>query len=132
MALTSTAALKNALLDGSVTLGAMFDGGTLTIRSGSAPGAANAATGTVLATFAITNTTWAAASNGQRALTATLSDSSADASGTAGHFRVANGTYVIEGTVTTVGGGGDMELITTAIVATQPVDLTAVTFILSH
>jgi hypothetical protein len=132
MALTSTAAVKNALLDGSVTIDTMFNGGTLTIRSGAAPGAGNAATGVVLATFAITNTTWVAASNGQRSLFATLTDSSADNSGTAGHFRLANSTYVVEGTVTATGAGGDMELVTTSITAGQPVDLTAVTFTLAH
>lgn len=126
--ITTSTAFKNALLDGSPTIGTMFNGGTLTIRTGAAPGAGNAATGTVLASFAITSSTWAAAANGQRALVATLSDASADASGTAAHFRLANGTYVVEGTVTATGGGGDMELVTTAIVATQPVDLTAVTF----
>ena len=128
MALTFSTAFRNALLDGSTTIDTMFNGGTLTIRSGSAPGAGNAATGVALASFAITNTTWAPASNGQRALVATLTDSSADATGTAGHFRLANNTYVLEGTVTATGGGGDMELVTTSIVATQPVDLTAVTF----
>ena len=128
MALTFSTAFRNALLDGSTTIDTMFNGGTLTIRSGAAPGASNAATGTALASFAITSTTWAPASNGQRALVATLTDSSADATGTVGHFRLANGTYVIEGTVTATGAGGDMELVTTSIVATQPVDLTAVTF----
>lgn len=130
--LTSTNAFKNALLDGTVSLDTMFGGGTLTLRSGAAPGAGNAATGAVLATFAITSTTWAPASNGQRALTATLTDVSADANGIAAHFRLANGTYVLEGTISAIGGGGDMELITTTIVATQPIDLTSVTFTVSH
>ena len=132
MAITSTAAFKNALLDGTPSIGSMFDGGTLTIRTGTAPGASNAATGTVLATFAITSSTWAAASSGSRALTATLTDSSADNSGTAAHFRLANSTYVLEGTCTATGAGGDMELVTTSITAGQPVDLTAVTFTLAH
>jgi hypothetical protein len=132
--ITSNAAFKNAILDGTPEINTMFDGGTLTIREGAAPGAANAATGTVLATFTIGAAQWAAASSGARALTATLTDGGADATGTAGHFRLASstGTYVLEGTATAVGGGGDMELITTSIVATQPVDLTAFTFVLTH
>jgi hypothetical protein len=132
--ITSNTAFKNALLDSSVDLNTMFDGGSLTIRTGTAPGASNAATGTVLATFTVGAAQWAAASSGQRALTATLTDASADNTGVAGHFRLASatGTYVLEGDATAVGGGGAMELITTSIVATQPVDLTAFTFTLGH
>jgi hypothetical protein len=126
--LTYSTPFRNAILDGAPTIDTMFDGGTLTLRTGAGGGATNAATGTVLATFAITATTWAAASGGTRVLTATLSDPSADATGVAEHFRLAGTTYVIEGSVTAIGGGGDMELVTTSIVATQPVDLTAVTF----
>jgi hypothetical protein len=132
--ITSNTAFKDAILDASDDLNTMFDGGTLTIRTGAAPGASNTATGTILASFTIGAAQWAAASSGARALTATLTDASADATGTAGHFRLASstGTYVLEGTATAVGGGGDMELITTSIVATQPVDLTAFTFVLTH
>jgi hypothetical protein len=134
MSITSTTAFKDAILDGTPEINTMFNAGTLTIREGAAPGAGNAATGTVLATFTIGAAQWAAASSGARALTATLTDASADATGTAGHFRLASstGTYVLEGTATVVGGGGDMELVTTSIVATQPVDLTAFTFTLTH
>ena len=132
--ITSNTAFKNAVLDAALDVNAMFTGGTLQIRTGAAPGAGNAATGSVLVTFAIGAAQWNAASNGQRTITATLTDSSADATGTAGYFRLASstGTYVLEGDCTVVGGGGAMELITTSIVATQPVDLTAFTFVLSH
>ena len=131
---TSNAAFKNALLDGNPTLGAMFNGGTLAIRTGAGAGASNPATGTVLASFATSSVTWSAAANGQRALSATLTDSSADNTGVAGHFRLSSstGTYVLEGDVTAIGGGGAMELITTTIYATQPVDVTQFTFVLSH
>jgi hypothetical protein len=131
---TSNTAFKNAILDATPEINTMFNGGTITIRTGTAPGAGNSATGTVLATFTVGAAQWAASSSGARALTATITDSSADNTGTAGHFRLASstGTYVLEGDATAIGGGGAMELITTTIIATQPVDLTSFTFTLSH
>lgn len=132
--ITSNAAFKNAILDSTPDLNTMFNGGAVVIRTGAAPGAGNAATGTALATFTVGAAQWAAASSGQRLLTATITDSSADNTGTAGYFRLTSstGTYVLEGDCTGIGGGGAMELITTSIVATQPVDLTAFTFSLTH
>jgi hypothetical protein len=132
--ITSNTAFKNAVLDATPDINTMFNAGSLTIRTGTAPGAGNSATGTVLATFTIGAAQWSAASSGARALTATLTDASADNTGVAGHFRLASstGTYVLEGDATAVGGGGAMELITTSIVATQPVDLTTFTFTVTH
>lgn len=132
--ITSNAAFKNAVLNATPELNVAFNAGTLTLRTGSAPGAGNAATGTVLVTFAIGVSTWNSASSGSRTLVATLTDASADNTGTAGHFRLASstGTYVLEGDVTAVGGGGAMEMVTTSIVATQPVDLTQFTFSVTH
>jgi len=132
--ITSNTAFKDAILDSTPDINTMFNAGSLTIRTGTAPGAGNSATGTVLATFTIGAAQWSAASSGQRTITATITDSSADNTGTAGHFRLASstGTYVIEGDATATGGGGAMELVTTSIVATQPVDLTAFTFSLTH
>jgi hypothetical protein len=132
--ITSNTAFKDALLDGSDDLNSMFDAGTITIRTGTAPGAGNAATGTVLATFTVGAAQWNAASSGSRTITATLTDASADNNGVAGHFRLASstGTYVLEGDATAIGGGGAMELITTTIIAGQPIDLTAFTFTLGH
>lgn len=132
--ITSNTAFKNAILDATPDINTMFDGGNLTIRTGAGAGAGNPATGTVLATFTIGAAQWNAASSGARTITATLTDSSADNTGVAGHFRLASstGTYVLEGDATAVGGGGAMELITTSIVATQPVDLTTFTFTVTH
>jgi hypothetical protein len=132
--ITSNTAFKNAILDATPEINTMFNGGTITIRTGTAPGAGNSATGTVLATFTVGAAQWNAASSGARTITATLTDASADNTGTAGHFRLASstGTYVLEGDCTVVGGGGAMELVTTSIVATQPVDVTAFTFSVTH
>lgn len=132
--ITSNTAFKNAILDATPNINTMFNAATLTIRTGAGAGASNPATGTVLATFTIGAAQWNAASGGARTITTTLTDASADNTGVAGHFRLASsgGTYVLEGDCTAVGGGGAMELITTSIVATQPVDLTTFTFTVTH
>jgi len=57
----------------------------------------------------------------------TWQDLSADASGTAGHFRMVGGSNILEGTVTATSGGGDLTLDNVAIVATQQVTVTSFT-----
>lgn len=101
-------ALRNALVNIWVNTAAnigMGNSGTIKVYSGSAPASADAAaTGTLLATFATSTTTWNAASGGASALASTLSVN-ASASGTAGYARFANsaGTYVIQLSVGTSG-----------------------------
>jgi hypothetical protein len=114
MAITTNTTLANALLDG---IDSAFNNGTLTIRTGAAPGANNTATGTVLATITLPADAFAAASSRTKAKSGTWEDASADATGTAAHFRLVGGTNILEGTVTATGGGGDMELSSTSIVA---------------
>ena len=89
------------------------------------------ATATVLATINLQNPAFGAASSGVITLAGvTLSDTSADATGTADGFQIKdrNGTVVLSGTVTGLSGGGDIELDNTSIVATQQVDITALTY----
>jgi hypothetical protein len=70
----------------------------------------------------------AAASAGAKALAGTWQDTSADAAGTVGHFRVKQGaTCHIQGTVTITGGGGDMTLDNNVLAAAQPVSITSFT-----
>jgi hypothetical protein len=101
----------------------------LRIRTGAAPANCAAAdSGTVLAAMTLPSDWMAAASSGSKALLGTWQDASADASGTAGHFRIydsAGTTCHIQGTVTNTGGGGDMELNNVSINATQQVTITA-------
>lgn len=84
----------------------------LKIRTGAAPANAAAAdAGTVLATVTLPADWMAAAASGSKAKSGTWQDTSADAAGTAGHFRIYESTGVtchIQGTVTATGGGGDM------------------------
>jgi len=82
------------------------------IRTGSPPAAcATADSGTVLATLTLPSDWMAAASGGSKAKSGTWQDASADAAGTAGHFRIYDSgdtTCHMQGTVSATGGGGDM------------------------
>ena len=73
----------------------MGSGGTIEVRTGSAPGVGAGATGTLLAT--LTSVTFATASASAVTFTSTA-DSSGDASGTPGHlrFKTSGGTACIE------------------------------------
>jgi hypothetical protein len=120
----STAA-RNAALDSIET--AIGVSPTLEIRSGTVPASCAAAdSGTVLATMALPSDWLAAASAGVKSLSGTWQDLSADATGTAGHFRIkASATCHIQGTVTITGGGGDMTLDNTSIATGQQITITA-------
>jgi hypothetical protein len=127
MAFQFSTTVRNASLDAiETTIGTAP---TLEIRSGAAPAnCAAAATGTVLATLALPSDWLAAASAGAKTLLGTWQDTSADATGTAGHFRVnAGATCHIQGTVTATGGGGDMTLDNTSFAVGQQVNITSFT-----
>jgi hypothetical protein len=124
MAITLNVTLKNTLLDG---LDTTFNSGTLTIYTGTAPGAANAATGSVLSIITLPVDAFAAASGGTKNAQGTWQDTSADSSGTAGYFRIVGGSNILEGTVTATGGGGDLTLDNVVISAGQQVTVTAFT-----
>lgn len=104
----------------------------LKIRSGSAPANCAAAdSGTVLATFSLPSDWLAAAASRAKAKSGTWQDTSADATGTAAHFRLyaSDGTTChVQGTVTATGGGGDLTLDNTSIASGQQVTITAFTF----
>ena len=94
--------LRNAQLDQIETsIGATA---LLRIYTGSAPATADAAaTGTLLGEIALPADPFAAASGGAKAKSGTWSDT-ADASGTAGYFRIWNSTVChMQGTVGTSG-----------------------------
>lgn len=127
MAYQFSTAARNAWLDAIETTVGVSP--TLEIRTGAAPAnCAAAATGTVLATMTLPSDWMAAAASGSKALSGTWQDASADAAGTAGHFRInAGATCHIQGTVTATGGGGDMTLDNVSIAAAQQVTITAFT-----
>jgi hypothetical protein len=96
-------ALRNSRLSGIPT--AMGAGGKLKIYTGSPPGAANAATGTLLST--LTAVVFGTPAAGAMSISATA-DSSAAATGTPGYYRFtkSDDTVEIEGTAG-VGSGED-------------------------
>lgn len=129
MAFQFSTTTRNAALDGIET--AIGTSAILKIRSGSAPADCGTAdSGTVLATLNLPSDWLAAASGGSKSKSGTWEDTSADAAGTAGHFRIyaTDGTTVhMQGTVTATGGGGDMTLDNTSIASGQQVTITSFT-----
>ena len=127
MAFQFSTATRNAALDAIES--AIGSTATLEIRSGAVPANCAAAdAGTALATITLPADWLAAASNGSKTFLGTWTDTSADAGGTAGHFRVkAGGVCHIQGTVTLTGAGGDMTLDNTNIAAGQQVTITSFT-----
>jgi hypothetical protein len=127
MAIQHSTTTRNRLRDGYV---AAFPAGTaLVIRSGAPAGVGNTATGTVLATITLPATPYTSGT-GQVTLSGTWTDASADNSGTAGHYRMTNGTDIEEGTVTITAGGGDLTLDSVSITSGQTVTITSWTRIM--
>jgi hypothetical protein len=94
--------------------------GTVQIRTGQQPATAGtAATGTLLGTLTLSDPAFGDASNGTATAGAIVSDSSADATGTAGWFRAfdSTGATVMDGACSLEGQGGDMILDSLSIVA---------------
>lgn len=112
MAIKISETVKNARLDAIET--AIGTSAVLKIRTGAPPtNIGDADSGTVLAEMTLPSDWMAAASNGTKAKSGTWQDASANATGEAGHFRIyaSDGTTQhLQGTVTALSGGGDMEL----------------------
>lgn len=121
MALQYSVAVRNAQLDTIETT--VGTSPILEIRSGSPPATcATADSGTVLATLTLPSDWMAAASSGSKAKSGTWQDTSADATGTAGHWRIKDSggsTCHAQGTVTATGGGGDMTVDNTSFASGQ-------------
>lgn len=108
---------------------------SLRIYSGSQPAnCATANSGTLLVHIDLPSDWMAAASSGSKAISGTWQDTSANGTGTAGHFRVYSSqatmdetTCFMQGSVTATGGGGDMTLDNTSINTGQQVTITTFT-----
>lgn len=129
MAVKISAAVRNARLDAiESVIGAAA---VLKIRTGAPPtNIADADSGIVLSAIALPSDWMSAAASGTKTKLGTWSDASADAAGTAAHFRVyaSDGvTQHIQGTVTITGGGGDMTLDSDVITVGQLVVITTFT-----
>lgn len=130
MALQLSAAVRNAILDAiEAAIGASA---ILKIRSNSVPANCAASdTGTVLATLNLPSDWMAGASGGSKAKSGTWEDTSADATGTAAHWRLyaSDGTTChAQGTVTVTGGGGDLTVDNVSFASGQPFTITSFSF----
>ena len=129
MTVQLSVAVRNARLDAIET--AIGVSAILKIRTGAQPATcATADSGTVLATCNLPSDYLAAASSGSKAKSGTWEDTSADASGTAAHWRLyaSDGTTChAQGTVTATGGGGDMTVDNVVFAAAQAFTVTGFT-----
>ncbi len=129
MAIQYSTTVRNAQLDALET--AIGTAAVLKIRTGAPPANVGTAdSGTVLASMTLPSDWLAAASGGSKAKSGTWQDASADATGTAAHFRIyaSDGTTAhIQGTVTATGGGGDLTLDNTSIASGQSVTISSFT-----
>lgn len=129
MAIQLSVAVRNARLDAiETTIGTAP---ILRIRTGAAPADCAAAnSGTVLATLTLPSDWMANAATGAKAKAGTWEDTSADATGTAAHFRIHDSGDVachLQGTVTLTAGGGDMTVDNTSFSAGQSFTITTFT-----
>jgi hypothetical protein len=126
MTVQNSVAVRNARLDAFET--AVGTSPILKIRTGAQPAnCATADSGSVLATLTLPSDWMANASGGTKAKSGTWQDSSADATGTAAHYRIyaSDGTTCHEqGSVTATGGGGDLTVDNTSFAAGQNFTIT--------
>lgn len=129
MTIQLSTAVRNARLD--VIETTVGTSAILKIRTGAQPAScATADSGTVLATLNLPSDWMAAAASGAKSKSGTWEDTSADASGTAAHFRLyaSDGTTChLQGTVTATGGGGDMTVDNVVFAAAQAFTVTTFT-----
>ncbi len=129
MAIQLSVAVRNARLDAIETV--IGTDAILKIYTGAQPAScAEPASGTVLATMTLPSDWLANASSGSKALAGTWSDTSADNTGTAAHFRIYDSTGTacgLQGSITATGGGGDMTLDSVAITSGQEVAISSFT-----
>ena len=129
MPLQFSSRVANGVLDQiEATIGASP---VLEIRTGSPPSDCNASdSGTVLATLALPTNWMNDAASGIKTKAGTWEDSSCDATGTAGHFRLKQGANCdAQGTITATGGGGDLTVDSINFTAGQNFTITSFSFL---
>lgn len=127
MALQYSVAVRNAKLDAVETI--IGTDPILEIRTGAPPATtATADSGTLLASCTLPTNWLGDAAAGVKSKAGTWEDTSANAAGTAAHFRIkdSGGTVCgMQGTVTATGGGGDMTVDNAVFAAGQAFTVTA-------
>lgn len=92
--------------------------GTIAIRTGSQPtNVGDSDSGTLLGTLTFSNPAFGSSSSGTATASSITSDTSADNSGTAGHFRIKDGSGNIHSDGTCGQGSGDLSFDNSSIVA---------------
>lgn len=129
MTIQHSVAVRNARLDAiESTIGTAP---ILEIRTGAQPANCAASdSGTLLASITLPSDWMAGAASGSKAKSGTWQDSSANATGTAGHFRIKDSggtTCHQQGSVTVTGGGGDLQVDNTSFATGQSFTVTAYT-----
>lgn len=128
MAISNSTTFKNAIAQAFET--AIGASGRITFYSGTIPATADTALSgnTVIAQAIVPSADFMAnPSSGVAALSATLTDASADNTGTMTFFRweTSAGACIQQGSVTATGGGGDITFASTSVTAGQTLNLTA-------
>lgn len=119
---------RNASTDGLTALINTGGAGTIRIRTGAQEtNVGDADTGTLLGTLTFNATAFGASSAGTASAAAITSDTSADASGTAGHFRIYNGAGAIHSDGTCGQGSGDLSFDNSVIVSGGTIAISAFT-----
>lgn len=128
MAYRLSTAARNAGCDGIVDLIDSGGAGTLTVRTSTQPtNVGDAENGTLLGTLTFSATSFGASSTGTATAASITSDTSADASGTAGHFRIFNGSAAIHSDGTCGQGSGDLDFDNSTIVAGGTIAISSLT-----
>jgi len=135
MAISNALVLRQAVANAFETT--VGSGGLFSIYAGTVPANADTAlaigtTHTLLAQATVPSAAFmtdAASSSPTASLTSTLSDTSANATGTMSFYRweTSAGACVQQGTITVTGGGGDITFSSLSVTAGQTVNLTAYT-----
>lgn len=128
MSLRLATATRNTSAD--AITGAIDTGGagTIQIRTGAQPtNVGDAAQGTLLGTLTFSATAFGAAVAGVATANLITSDTSADASGTAGHARILNGSGSIHSDCTCGQGSGDIDFDNAVIVAGGTIAISSMT-----
>lgn len=132
MGLKTAAAVRVAAADAAA---ALCNGALIRFYTGTEPDVDAAATGTLLAELTMGSPAFGAASDDGTNATATANaiadDTSANATGTAGYFRIfaSNGTTALmQGSVSLSAGGGDMIMSSVDIVAGGTVSISSLTY----
>lgn len=105
-------------------------GAKIRLYNGTRP--ATGGTATTLLAELVCSTVSGTVTNGVFTLSAITQDSSADATGTATWFRIvdSDNNFVMDGSVTATGGGGDITMSSVSIIAGVPV--AAVSFVITE